>query len=115
MAAEITPPERLEDLAVLQGQLRGVLEALGLAGEAAWPMIARVTAAWAAVVLGGGIGLAMELRKAGPALSLELAFELPPEHGEPHGLDQALFCPPAREAACRWQGRHGRFSLSWEI
>ncbi len=113
MAPEFSPPERLEEIGPFQEQMLTACQDLGLQGLAAEAVLAAGVAAWSAVVLAGaeGLGLALERRPEG--LSLRLSFTAP-DSQTPPGLAPALFCPPARGAGLRWQGRRLLFEVQWD-
>ena len=115
MAFELRPPDRLEDLTGLQGQIREACRELGLEGQAALDLLAGGSAAWAAALLAGGEGLALTLERLGTRLTLELRFDLPTSEGAPPGLDEALFCPPALRSDWLRSGRGASFSLVWDV
>jgi hypothetical protein len=114
MAAEFTPPPRLEEMGRLQQQMQQACQDLGLEGLGAEAVLAAGVAAWSAVLLAQAGGLAMALTRLSDGLSLSLSFE-PASSQTPPGLAPALFCPPARGAGLRRQGRRLLFEVQWDV
>lgn len=114
MAIEFHPPESLEQIGAMQGQMLAACQAMGLEGLAAEPVLAAGVAAWSALVLAGARDFLLTLGRSATGLTLALTCE-PPGQATPPGLAPALFCPPAKDAVLRRQGRRAVLQITWEL
>lgn len=114
MAIEFHPPESLEQIGAMQEGMQAACQALGLVGLAAEPVLAGGVAAWSALLLAGGRGFLLSLGRSASGVSLSLTCDLEGQ-ATPPGLVPALFCPPAKGAVLRRQGRRAVFQITWEI
>jgi hypothetical protein len=113
VAPEFEPPRSLDQIGLMQAQMRAACQDLGLDGLVAQAVLAAGVAAWSALLLAGAEGLSLALTRQPHGLCLSLSFE-PAGSETPPGLAAALFCPPARGAGLRWQGRRRLFEVQWD-
>jgi hypothetical protein len=114
MAPEFVPPARLEEIGLLQRRMQEACQSLGLEGLLAEAVLAAGVAAWSALLLSGAGSLSLDLERQPHGLCLRLGFD-PAGNETPPGLVSALFCPPARGAGLRWQGRRRLFEVQWDV
>ncbi|MFH1034867.1 MAG: hypothetical protein V1806_10215 [Pseudomonadota bacterium] len=113
MALEFQPPRSMDQIGLMQEQLRAACQDLDLEGLLAEAVQAAGVAAWSALVLAGAEGLSLSLARQPQGLSLGLAFD-PVGDQTPPGLATALFCPPARGAGLRWREGRRVFEVQWD-
>ena len=115
MAMELPLETELERLDTLLERLEGYARELGLEPERRRKVAAAAAKAFSALCLDptcrGPAVFSLERSRGELHLAMRFQYQKP---AWPLGLDQALFCPPARRVTLRREGERAVWSLFWE-